>query len=355
LRRTVDGRRLSFDECVTLIREGDLLALGRAADAVCRRLHPEPYRTYNIDRNINYSNVCAATCDFCAFYRRVGDTDSYVLDRDELLKKVEETVALGGDQILMQGGLHPELPLEWYEDLLRDIKAHFPRVNIHGFSPPEIHFFHKKFRLPLTEVLRRLRDAGLGSLPGGGGEILVDRVRKEITRGKALTDEWLDVHRAWHELGGVSTATMMFGHIETIEERVEHLERIRQLQEETGGLTAFISWTFQPEHTDMAEVPAAGAFEYLRVQAVSRLYLDNVKNIQSSWVTQGPKIGQLALLFGANDMGSLMIEENVVSSAGTVFHLSVEEIRRSIREAGFIPRQRDVFYRYIDAEPALAS
>lgn len=351
LRRAVDGQRLGFEDGVTLMREADLLALGRAADAVCRRLHPGPYRTYNIDRNINYSNVCAATCDFCAFYRRVGDTDAYVLDRDVLLKKVEETVALGGDQILMQGGLHPDLPLGWYEGLLRDIKAHFPRVNIHGFSPPEIHFFRKKFRMPLKEVLSRLKAAGLGSLPGGGGEILVDRVRKEITRGKALTDEWLAVHRAWHELGGVSTATMMFGHVEATEERIEHFERVRQLQDETGGLTAFISWTFQPEHTDMAQVPAAGAFEYLRVQAISRLYLDNVKNIQSSWVTQGPKIGQLALLFGANDMGSLMIEENVVSSAGTVFHLSLEQIRRAIREAGFIPRQRDVFYRYLDAQP----
>jgi cyclic dehypoxanthinyl futalosine synthase len=354
LQRVVDGQRLGFEDAVTLLREGELLALGRAADAVCQRLHPEPYRTYNIDRNINYSNVCAATCDFCAFYRKAGETDAYVLARDVLLKKVEETVALGGDQILMQGGLHPELPLEWYEELLRDIKAHFPAVNIHGFSPPEIHFFHKKFRMPLREVLGRLKDAGLGSLPGGGGEILVDRVRKEITRGKALTDEWLDVHRAWHELGGVSTATMMYGHIETTEERIEHFDRIRRLQDETGGLTAFISWTFQPEHTEMADVPAAGAFEYLRVQAISRLYLDNVPNVQSSWVTQGPKIGQLALLFGANDMGSLMIEENVVSSAGTVFHLTLDEIKRAIREVGYIPRQRDVFYRYIDPEPALA-
>ena len=196
-----------------------------------------------------------------------------------------------------------------------------------------------------------MKDAGLGSLPGGGGEILVDRVRKEITRGKVLTDGWLDVHRAWHELGGISTATMMYGHVETLEERIEHMERVRQLQDETGGLTAFISWTFQPEHTDMADVPAAGAFEYLRTQAVSRLYLDNVPNIQSSWVTQGPKIGQLALYFGANDMGSLMIEENVVASAGTVYYLSLEQIKRAIRESGYIPRQRNVFYEYIDAEP----
>ncbi len=355
LRASVEGQRLTVDEGLTLLREGDLLALGRAADAVCKRLHPEPFRTYNIDRNINYTNVCAAVCDFCAFYRKVGDSEAYVLDRDLLLQKIQETIDLGGDQILMQGGLHPDLPLAWYEDLLRDIKAHFPGVNIHGFSPPEIHFFHKKFKMPLREVLERLKDAGLGSLPGGGGEILVDRVRKAMTKGKVLSDDWLNVHRVWHELGGKSTATMMFGHIETLAERIEHMERVRQLQDETGGLTAFISWTFQPENTEMADVPAAGAFEYLRTQAVSRLYLDNVPNIQSSWVTQGSKIGQLALYFGANDMGSLMIEENVVSSAGTVHHLTLEQIKRAIRESGYVPRQRNVYYEYIDAEPVAAA
>ncbi len=352
LRKAVEGERLTPDEGVELLSNGDLLSLGQAADSVCKRLHPEPYRTYNIDRNINYTNVCAAVCDFCAFYRKVGDSEAYVLDRPVLLDKIRETVELGGDQILMQGGLNPELTLDWYLDLLRDIKAHYPQVNIHGFSPPEIYFFAKKFKMTLKEVLTRLKEAGLGSLPGGGGEILVDRVRKEITRGKVLTDGWLDVHRAWHELGGISTATMMYGHVETLEERIEHMERVRQLQDETGGLTAFISWTFQPEHTDMAHVPAAGAFEYLRTQAVSRLYLDNVPNIQSSWVTQGPKIGQLALYFGANDMGSLMIEENVVASAGTVYYLTLEQIKRAIRESGYIPRQRNVFYEYIDAEPS---
>lgn len=351
LRKAVDGERLTFEDGVTLLESADLLSLGKAANAVTKRLHPEPYRTYNIDRNINYTNVCAAVCDFCAFYRKVGHGEAYVLERDVLLKKIEETVALGGDQILMQGGLHPELPFEWYEELLRDIKAKFPNVNIHGFSPPEIHFFSKLFRMPLKTVLERLKAAGLGSLPGGGGEILADRVRKEITRGKVLSDDWINVHRVWHELGGKSTATMMFGHIETLAERIEHFDRVRRLQDETGGLTAFISWTFQPDHTDMAHVPAAGAFEYLRTQAISRLYLDNISNIQSSWVTQGAKIGQTALYFGANDMGSLMIEENVVSSAGTVFHLSLEEIRRAITEAGFIPRQRNVFYQYIDADP----
>jgi cyclic dehypoxanthinyl futalosine synthase len=352
LHRAVEGRRLGRDEGLELFRSASLLELGRAADLVCRRLHPEPYRTYNIDRNINYTNVCTAVCDFCAFYRKVDDGEAYVLDRDVLLAKIRETVALGGDQILMQGGLHPHLQLEWYEELLRDIKAHFPRLNVHGFSAPEIFHFTKVSRLPLREVLARLKAAGLGSLPGGGAEILVDRVRKEITRGKVLTDDWLEVHRVWHELGGRSTATMMFGHVETLEDRVEHFECIRRLQNETAGFTAFISWTFQPEHTDMAAVPPAGAFEYLKTQAISRLYLDNVPNIQSSWVTQGPKIGQVALYFGANDMGSLMIEENVVSAAGTVYHLSLEEIQRAIRESGYIPRQRNVFYDYIDEKPA---
>jgi cyclic dehypoxanthinyl futalosine synthase len=351
LRHAASGRRITFDEGVRLLHESSLLELGHAAQAACQRLHPEPYRTYNIDRNINYTNVCTAVCDFCAFYRKVDDTDAYVLDREVLLEKIRETVALGGDQILLQGGLHPHLKLEWYEELLRDIKAHFPAVNVHGFSAPEIYHFTKVAKVPLRTVLTRLKDAGLGSIPGGGAEILVDRVRKAITRGKVLTDDWLEVHRVWHELGGRSTATMMFGHVESVSERIEHLERVRQLQDQTGGFTAFICWTFQPDHTDMADVPPAGAFEYLKTQAISRLYLDNVANIQSSWVTQGAKIGQLGLYFGANDMGSLMIEENVVSSAGTVHHLTLEEIRRCIREAGFIPRQRNVFYQYIDHAP----
>ena len=254
---------------------------------------------------------------------------------------------LGGNQILLQGGLHPEFKLDWYEELLGDIKGRFPQVNVHGFSPPEIHHFSKVNRLPLRTVLERLRAAGLGSIPGGGAEILVDRVRREITRGKCLTDDWLNVMRVWHELGGVSSATMMFGHVETLAERIEHLERLRQLQDETGGFTAFIGWTFQPDHTDMAQVPKASPFEYLKTQAVARLYLDNFRNVQSSWVTQGLKIGQLALLFGANDMGSLMIEENVVAEAGTVHYLTLEEIRGAISELGYVPRQRNVFYQLV--------
>lgn len=363
LEKAVAGERISPEEGLLLLESNDLTAIGRAADAVSRRLHPEPYRTYNIDRNINYSNVCAAVCDFCAFYRPLKHEEAYVLDRDVLLKKIEETVALGGDQILMQGGLHPTLPFEWYEELLRDIKTAFPQVNVHGFSPPEIFHFAKIAKQPLEVVLQRLKDAGLGSLPGGGGEILVDRVRKLITRGKVLTDDWLNVHRAWHQLGGKSSATMMFGHVETLAERIEHFDRVRQLQDETGGFTAFISWTFQAPHhapwfggdraggVDMSKLPEAGAFEYLKTQAVSRLYLDNVPNIQSSWVTQGDKIGGLALHFGANDMGSLMIEENVVAQAGTVYHLTLETIRDLIREAGYEPRQRNVYYELIDSPP----
>ena len=354
LDKAVAGQRLTPEEGLALFDCRDLTALGRAADAVCKRLHPEPFRTFNIDRNINYTNICAAVCDFCAFYRKGTDADAYVLPREELYKKFEETIALGGDQVLMQGGLHPNFKLEWYEELLRDLRQRFPQVNLHAFSPPEIWHFHKINKLPLRDVLQRLKDAGLGSLPGGGGEILVDRVRKAMTVNKCLTDEWLEVHRVWHQLGGKSTCTMMFGHIETLTERIESLERLRQLQDETHGFTAFICWTFQPDNTAMADVPPAGAFEYLKTQAISRLYLDNIPNIQSSWVTQGPKIGQLGLLFGANDMGSLMIEENVVSKAGTVFYLSLDEIKRAIRELGYVPRQRNVFYQYIDEAPALA-
>jgi len=348
--RVLDGARLGADAACRLLDSADLAAIGRAADAVTRRLHPQPYRTYNIDRNVNYTNVCTAVCDFCAFYRPPRHAEGYVLDREVLLRKIEETVAAGGDQILMQGGLHPTLPLEWYEELLRDIKRHFPQVNVHGFSPPEIHHFTKVSRRPLPEVLERLARAGLGSLPGGGGEILVDRVRAAMTRGKVMTDDWLEVHRQWHLLGGRSTATMMFGHIETLAERIEHLERIRRLQDETGGFTAFICWTFQPDNTRMAEIPPAGPFAYLKTQAVARLYLDNVANIQSSWVTQGREIGQLALLFGANDMGSLMLEENVVSAAGTVHHLTLAEMRSAIADLGFVPRRRNVFYELYDED-----
>jgi len=350
LDKAVAGERISRDEALTLLQSNNLTAIGQAADAVARRLHPEKYRTYNIDRNVNYTNICTAVCDFCAFYRKPKAADGYVLEREELLQKVAETVALGGEQILMQGGLHPDFDLEWYEQLLRDIKSRFPQVNIHGFSPPELHHFTKINKLPLRTVLERLKAAGLGSIPGGGAEILVDRVRKEITRGKVMTDDWLNVMRVWHELGGASSATMMFGHVETLAERVEHLDRLRRAQDETHGYTAFICWTFQPDHTDLAHLPHIGSFEYLKTQAVGRLYLDNFRNIQSSWVTQGLKIGQLGLLFGANDMGSLMLEENVVAEAGTVHFLTLEQIRSAISELGYVPRQRNVHYQLVTDE-----
>jgi cyclic dehypoxanthinyl futalosine synthase len=350
LEKSVAGERLTPDEGLALLREGPLTQLGQAANAVTERKHPEPFRTYNIDRNINYSNVCTAVCDFCAFYRGPRSAEGYVLAREQLLAKVQETVDIGGEQILLQGGLHPEFRLEWYEDMLRDIRGRFPRVNVHGFSPPEVYHFAKLNRLPIRSVLQRLQAAGLGSLPGGGAEILVDRVRKAITRGKVSTAGWLEVMRTWHELGGSSSATMMFGHVETLEDRIEHLERLRQLQDDTDGFTAFICWTLQPDNTQMADVPKASAVEYLRTLAVARLYLDNVNNLQSSWVTQGLKIGQLAMLFGANDMGSLMIEENVVAEAGTVHYLTLQQIRQAISELGYTPRQRNVFYQLLDLD-----
>ena len=343
-----EGRRLKRADAIQLLESGSLASIGKAANAVTTKLHPEQYRTYNIDRNINYTNICSAVCDFCAFYRGLKDPEGYVLDRKILLNKIEETVAIGGDQILLQGGMHPTLPLEWYEELLRDIKSQYPEVNVHGFSPPELFHLTKVTKLPLLEILERLAAAGLGSLPGGGGEILVDRVRKAMTRGKVMSDDWLDVNRKWHSLGGRSTATMMYGHIETLAERIEHLDRLRELQDETGGFTAFICWSFQPDNTQMANIPPTGSFEYLKTQAVARLYLDNIPNIQSSWVTQGRDIGQLALLFGANDMGSLMLEENVVSAAGTVHHLTLEQMRSAISELGWEPRRRNVFYELVD-------
>jgi cyclic dehypoxanthinyl futalosine synthase len=350
LERCVSGQRLTCEDALTLLESSELSAIGKAAHEVSLRMHPEPFRTYNIDRNINYTNICTAVCDFCAFYRTPKSEEGYVLERSVLLEKIRETVELGGNQILLQGGLHPNFKLEWYEEMLQDIKKHFPEINIHGFSPPELHHFTKVNKLSIETVLERLKAAGLGSIPGGGAEILVDRVRGAITRGKVMTDDWLNVMRVWHRMGGNSSATMMFGHAETLAERVEHLDRLRALQDETHGFTAFICWTFQPDNTQMSHIPPAGSFEYLKTQAVARLFLDNIPNIQSSWVTQGLKIGQLALLFGANDMGSLMLEENVVAEAGTVHFLTLDQIRDAISELGFTPRQRTVFYQLVDPE-----
>lgn len=348
LEGAVAGQRLSPEEGLRLLESNDLAALGRAADAVARRLHPKPYRTYNIDRNVNYTNVCVGGCRFCAFSCKPGDPQGWILDRDALFAKIEETLKLGGDQILLQGGMHPELKIDWYEDLLRAVRSRFPSVNIHGLSPPEIFHISTISGLSLDDTLARLRAAGLGSLPGGGAEILVDRVRRSVSACKVSADGWLDVCRRWHRLGGRGTATMMFGHVETLADRIEHLDRLRQLQDETGGFTAFIPWTFQPGNTALAHLPKLGPYAYLKMLAVSRLYLDNFPNLQASWVTQGLKIGQLALAFGANDFGSLMIEENVVAAAGTRFRASLDEIRRTISDAGFQPLRRNVHYALVD-------
>jgi len=336
------GQRISADEGLQLLRDGDLYQLGGLADTIRKRLHPEPLVTYVIDRNINYTDICISACKFCAFYKAPEDAHGSVLSFEELGKKIEETQELGGTQILLQGGLHPDKPLEFYEEMLRFIKGY--GIHIHGFSPPEVCHFANLSGLSVKEVLIRLRQAGLDSIPGGGAEILSDRVRQETAPRKCSADAWIAVMEEAHNLGMRTTATMMFGHIETLAERLEHLERVRRLQDRTGGFTAFIPWPFQPDNTVYAHLPKTTAFAYLKMLALSRIYLDNIDNIQASWVTQGPKIAQLSLFFGANDFGSTMIEENVVAAAGVSFRLSEEEIRRIVRQAGFAPRQRTMDY-----------
>ncbi len=346
LDQAVAGRRISEEEALELFDGAALPELSSAAHRVARRLNPGRIVTYIIDRNVNYTNACLADCSFCAFYRKVGDPDVYVLTKEQLAEKVRETQALGGNQLLLQGGMHPRLKLEWYEDMLRFLTGEFG-IHIHGFSAPEIHAFARINRLSYAEVLGRLRDAGLRSLPGGGAEILVDRVRRELTRGKVLSDDWIEVHRVWHKMGGRSTATMMFGHVETLAERVETFRRFRELQDETGGFTAFIDWTWQPDNTRLAQESGrreVGSWDYLRTTAIARLYLDNIRHIQSSWVTQGGRIGQVSLFYGCDDMGSIMIEENVVRAAGAAFRMDEENLRQLVREAGFIPRRRNFFY-----------
>ena len=340
--KLAENRRIDGDEARFLLENGDLLQLGGLADARRKHLHPVPRVTYVIDRNINYTNVCVSGCRFCAFYRQPGHAEAFILSENELREKIEETLALGGTQILLQGGMHPDLELDYYVRLLAFIKANFP-IHIHGFSPPEIHFLSEKSQLPLGEVLETLIEAGLDSIPGGGAEILVDDIRERISPGKCSADQWLEVMRVAHGLGLRTTATMMFGHVESQDHIIEHLLRIRGLQDETGGFTAFIPWTFQPENTCI-HVEKTTAAEYLKVLALSRLVLDNVVNIQASWVTQGAKIAQAALAFGANDLGSTMIEENVVAAAGVRFRLPLDEIKRLISDAGYTPRQRDCHY-----------
>ena len=347
--KVLDGERIDSEDAMELYRL-PLIELGQLADQrrQIAKAHAFEGRgneivTYIVDRNINYTNVCNVYCKFCAFYRTEKDLDHYVLSQEQIDQKIDELVAIGGIQILMQGGHHPKLGIDYYLDLLHHIREKYPQINIHAFSPPEFNHFSEVFRMPMREVIQRFKDAGLGSIPGGGGEILVDRVRNRISPLKCNSDQWLEVMRIAHELGLSSSATMMFGHVETVEERIEHLERIRELQDQTGGFTAFICWTFQPENVVLKATPV-GSAEYLRTQAIARIYLDNIENLQSSWVTQGPRIGQIALRYGANDFGSVMMEENVVSQAGTSFRITREEIERLIAEAGFEARTRNNWY-----------
>ena len=344
-KKVMAGERLTREEGIALLRDGELLELGVLADAVRRRLHPEPTVTYIIDRNINYTNICTAQCAFCAFYRDQPSREGYVLNKKQLAEKIEETIALGGNQILLQGGLHPDLGIQFYEELFRWIKASYP-IWIHGLSPAEVQHIRRISSLSLEDTLQRLMAAGLDSIPGGGAEILSDRVRQIIGIHKGTTHDWLEVMEGAHRLGMKTTATMMFGHVETLEERIDHLLHLRDLQDRTGGFTAFIAWTFQPENTALAGDELT-SFQYLRTLAVSRVFLDNFPNVQASWVTQGPKIGQISLRFGANDFGSLMIEENVVSAAGAHFRLTEAEIARNIQDAGFVPKRRTMKYEIV--------
>lgn len=343
----ISGERLSDTDALMLLEEADLITLGVSADKIRKIKHPENIVTYIIDRNINYTNTCTASCLFCAFYRPPGDRAGYLLSREELDKKIEETITLGGNQILLQGGLNPDLLIDWYEDLLRHIKKKHG-IYIHGFSGPEIVNIAKISGLDIKTTIYRLKQAGLDSIPGGGAEILVQRVRNLVSPKKCSRDEWLDVMRFAHELGMKSTATMMYGHKESMQDRIESLGTIRSLQDETGGFTAFIGWPFQPDSTMMSDVEKSGGHEYLKMVAIARLYLDNIDNIQASWVTQGAKISQLSLSFGANDFGSTMIEENVVASAGVSFKMSEKDIREIITSAGFDPARRNMRYDILD-------
>jgi cyclic dehypoxanthinyl futalosine synthase len=336
--------RLDRAEALELYLRAPTALLGRLADEVRERKHPDPVVTYIIDRNVNYTNVCVARCNFCAFYRPVGSSEGYVLGFEEIFRKIDETIALGGGQLLLQGGHNPDLPLEWYEDLFRGVKQKYPAFKLHALSPPEVIHLSRMSRLPVPQVIERLMAAGLDSIPGGGAEILVDRVRKLLNcYSKATADEWLDVMRHAHRAGLRTTATMMYGTVETMEERLEHLFRLRDLQDEMGGFTAFIAWSYQPDHTELGGAEATGV-DYLRTLAIARLVLDNFDNLQASWVTQGGKVGQLSLAFGANDMGSVMIEENVVRAAGAAYCMDEIEIVRNIENAGFIPKRRSMHY-----------
>jgi cyclic dehypoxanthinyl futalosine synthase len=342
--RVSDGWRLAAAEALQLYRDAPTHLLGRLGDEIRARKHPQPVVTYIIDRNVNYTNVCVARCNFCAFYRDVGADGGYVLGFDEIFRKIDETIDVGGVQLLLQGGHNPDLPLTWYEDLFRAIKQRYPTFRLHALSPPEVIHLSRLSQLPVPEVINRLVAAGLDSIPGGGAEILVDRVRHLLhCYGKATSDEWLDVMRHAHRRGLRTTATMMYGTVETLEERIEHLVRLRELQDETGGFTAFITWSFQPQHTELGGTEATGV-DYLRTLAIARIVLDNFDNLQASWVTQGGKVGQLSLAYGANDMGSVMIEENVVRAAGAAYCMDEIEIVRNVEDAGFVAKRRNMHY-----------
>jgi cyclic dehypoxanthinyl futalosine synthase len=335
----VDRTASEFKRTVELYDRAPLLELGAQADAARWRLHPEPVVSYIIDRNINYTNVCVADCKFCAFYRRPKHLEGYVLSFEEIGRKIEELKALGGVQILMQGGHNPYIPFEWYLDLLHYIKRNHP-IHIHAFSPSEVDFFAGRFGMSIETVLRELMAAGLDSIPGGGGEILVQEIRDQVAKKKAGADRWLEVMEVAHTLGLKTSVTMMYGLGESSADRIEHLFRVREVQARTGGFTAFICWPLQPEHTELEHLGKTDAVTYLRTQAIARIVLDNVPNIQASWVTMGPKIGQVALRFGANDFGSLMMEENVVSAAGTTWRMTLPEMQRLILDAGYQPVKR---------------
>jgi cyclic dehypoxanthinyl futalosine synthase len=351
--KALEGERITDEDALMLLRSRDLVAVGRVADELRNRKIDKRRVTFIVDRNLNYTNVCYTDCDFCAFYRRPGDTrEGYLLPKPIIFKKIEETLALGGTALLMQGGHHPDLGVEYYEDLFSSIKARYP-IHLHALSPSEIQHAARRSKLTIPQALTRLRDAGLDSLPGGGAEILVDRVRKIISPKKTTSGEWLGIMREAQRLGMSTTATMMYGHVETLEERVEHMRRIRDLQDELHGFRAFISWTFQRDGNRLGDVVSEEvrptSFDYLLTQAVSRIYLDNVDHIQSSWVTQGMKVGQVALSFGADDMGSVMIEENVVSAAGTTHRATAEDFVRAIKALGKTAVQRDTLYRDVRA------
>ena len=338
------GGRVSADEALALYRAAPTHLLGALADGIRARKHPDRVVTYIIDRNVNYTNVCVARCNFCAFYRPVGSSDGYVLGFDEIFKKIDETIAVGGSQLLLQGGHNPDLPIAWYEDLFRSVKTKYPTFKLHALSPPEVLHISKINQIPVPAVIERLVAAGLDSIPGGGAEILVDRVRKLLNcYGKASSDEWLGVMRQAHLAGLRTTATMMYGTVETDEERIEHMMRLRDLQDETGGFTAFITWSYQPDHTERGGYEATGV-DYLRTLALARIVLDNFDNLQASWVTQGGKVGQLSLAYGANDMGSVMIEENVVRAAGASYCMDEVEIVVNIEDAGFTAKRRNMHY-----------